>query len=88
MNKYFSEPKYNAAFDRFVDVMSKMLLKYGPQLIDKWDKEKPPATSNMDLVLPQSVAQEASPLPHKPHKILFYTLRIPSKIPPCIVLAN
>ncbi len=64
MNKYFSEPKYNAAFDRFVDVMSKMLLKYGPQLIDKWDKENSPTISDMDLALPQSVAQEASPLPH------------------------
>ncbi len=64
MNKYFSEPKYNAAFDRFVDVMPKMLLKYGPQIIDKWDKENSPATSDIDLALPQSVAQEIPQLPH------------------------
>lgn len=64
MNKYFSESKYNAAFDRFVDVISKMLLKYGPQLIDEWDKEKSSVASNMDIIFPQSVAQETSSLSH------------------------
>lgn len=33
--KYFDDPKYDAAFDRCVDVMSRLLLKYGPELIDK-----------------------------------------------------
>ena len=36
MSKYFDDPKYNAAFDRCVDVMAKMMLKYGPDLLQKW----------------------------------------------------
>ncbi len=31
MKKYYEEAKYNAAFDRCVDVMSQMLQKYGHQ---------------------------------------------------------
>ena len=38
MSKYFDDPKYNAAFDRCVDVMAKMMLKYGPDLLQKWSK--------------------------------------------------
>ena len=38
MSKYFDDPKYNAAFDRCVDVMAKMMLKYGPDLLRKWSK--------------------------------------------------
>ena len=36
MSKYYDDPKYNAAFDRCVDVMAKMVLKYGPDLLQKW----------------------------------------------------
>ena len=35
MKKYYEEAKYNAAFDRCVDVMSQMLQKYGHQVLDK-----------------------------------------------------
>ena len=38
MSKYFDDPKYNAAFDRCVDVMAKMMLKYGPDLLRKRSK--------------------------------------------------
>ena len=38
MSKYFDDPKHNAAFDRCVDVMAKMMLKYGPDLLQKWSK--------------------------------------------------
>ena len=33
MKKYYEEAKYNAAFDRCVDVMSQMLQKYGHQVL-------------------------------------------------------
>ena len=32
MSKVYDDPKYNAAFDRCVDVMARLLQKYGPQL--------------------------------------------------------
>lgn len=35
MSKNYAESKYNAAFDRCIDVMARMLQKYGPSLIDK-----------------------------------------------------
>ena len=33
LSKVYDDPKYNAAFDRCVDVMSRLLQKYGPQLL-------------------------------------------------------
>ena len=33
MSKVYDDPKYNAAFDRCVDVMARLLQKYGPQLL-------------------------------------------------------
>ena len=41
MKKYYEEAKYNAAFDRCVDVMSQMLQKYGHQVLDKLEQEAP-----------------------------------------------
>ena len=35
------EAKYNAAFDRCVDVMSQMLQKYGHQVLDKLEQDTP-----------------------------------------------
>ena len=35
MSKVYDDPKYNAAFDRCVDVMSRLLQKYGPQLLGR-----------------------------------------------------
>ena len=35
------EAKYNAAFDRCVDVMSQMLQKYGHQVLDKLEQDAP-----------------------------------------------
>lgn len=35
MKKYYEEAKYNAAFDRCVDVMARLLQKYGPQLLEQ-----------------------------------------------------
>ena len=35
MKKYYEEAKYNAAFDRCIDVMAKLMLKYGNQVLEK-----------------------------------------------------
>jgi len=34
LKKYYDDPKYNAAFDRCVDVMVLLMQKYGPQLLE------------------------------------------------------
>ena len=34
MGRSFNEPKYNAAFDRCIDVMSRLIQKYGPAILD------------------------------------------------------
>ena len=41
MKKYYEEAKYNAAFDRCVDVMSQMLQKYGHQVLNKLEQDAP-----------------------------------------------
>ena len=35
LRKLYDNPKYNAAFERSIDVMAQMLLKYGPKLMDR-----------------------------------------------------
>ena len=39
MKKYYEDAKYNAAFVRCVDVMSRMLQKYGHQVLDKLEQD-------------------------------------------------
>ena len=34
MDKYYKNAEYNAAFDRCIDVMSKMILKYGNKVLE------------------------------------------------------
>ena len=34
MTKYYEEAKYNAAFDRCVDVMTRLIQKYGHQVLE------------------------------------------------------
>ena len=41
MKKYYEEAKYNAAFDRCMDVMTQLLQKYGHQVLDKLEQEAP-----------------------------------------------
>ena len=33
MTKYYKQEQYNAAFDRCVDVMARLIQKYGPQVL-------------------------------------------------------
>ena len=39
MTKYYDDPKHNAAFERCIDVMTKLILKYGPQILERMEKE-------------------------------------------------
>lgn len=34
MDKYYTNAEYNAAFDRCIDVMTKIILKYGNQVLE------------------------------------------------------
>ena len=35
---YYDDPKDNTAFERCIDVISKLMLKYGPDVPEKIDK--------------------------------------------------
>lgn len=37
--KYYEDQKENAAFERHVDVVTQLILKYGPALKRKWEME-------------------------------------------------
>lgn len=37
---YYDDPKDNTAFERCIDVMSRLMLKYGPDVLDKIEREK------------------------------------------------
>lgn len=39
MKKYYDDPKYNAAFDHCVDVMARLMLKYGAAVLEKREAE-------------------------------------------------
>lgn len=48
MKKYYDNPKYNAAFDRCIDVMTQLMQKYGPQLLEKQLDEQQDDQSDVD----------------------------------------
>lgn len=35
MRKYYEDAKYNAAFDRCIDVMARMIQRYGNQVLER-----------------------------------------------------
>ena len=37
---YYDDPKDNLAFERCIEVMSRLMMKYGPALLEKMDREK------------------------------------------------
>ena len=41
LSKVYDDPKYNAAFDRCIDVMAKLMLKYGNQVLERQEKDAP-----------------------------------------------
>lgn len=38
LNRYYNDPKDNAAFERCADIMAKLMLKYGLQVLEKLDE--------------------------------------------------
>ena len=41
MQKYYEDAKYNAAFERCVDVMTQLIEKYGHQVLEKLEQDTP-----------------------------------------------
>ena len=39
-NSYYKDPKDNIAFERCIEVMSRLIMKYSPGLLEKMDQEK------------------------------------------------
>ena len=37
---YYDDPKDNTAFERCIDVMSRLILKYGPDVLKKIERAK------------------------------------------------
>lgn len=37
---YYEDPKDNIAFEHCIEVMSRLIMKYGPGLLEKMDQEK------------------------------------------------
>ena len=37
---YYDDPKDNLAFERCIEVMSRLMMKYGPALLEKMEREK------------------------------------------------
>lgn len=48
MKKYYDNPKYDAAFDRCIDVMMKLIQKYGPPLLEEQASEQKGDQDNTD----------------------------------------
>ena len=44
LSKIYDDPKYNAAFDRCIDVMTKLMLKYGKQVLEQHCIHRPKST--------------------------------------------
>lgn len=41
MSKIYDNPKYNVAFDRCIDIMTKLMLKYGNQVLEQHQTAAP-----------------------------------------------
>lgn len=39
MKRYYDNPEHNAAFERCIDVMVKLILKYGPKVLKKMNHD-------------------------------------------------
>ena len=41
LSKIYDNPKYNVAFDRCIDIMTKLMLKYGNQVLEQHQTAAP-----------------------------------------------
>jgi len=55
MKKYYDNAKDNAAFERCVNVMADMILKYGPGILEKHRKEGAKEQTEGSLDKPDSL---------------------------------
>lgn len=39
MRKYYEDAKYNAAFDRCIDIMARMIQRYGNQVLEQQENQ-------------------------------------------------
>lgn len=39
-NTYYDDPKDNTAFERCIDVMSRLILKYGPDMLERVERKE------------------------------------------------
>ena len=39
-NTYYDDPKDNIAFEHCIDIMSRLILKYGPDMLEALEREK------------------------------------------------
>ena len=51
MKKYFDNPSYAAAFERCINLMSGMIVKYGPKVLKKQRQELMNMLSNPDYCM-------------------------------------
>ena len=72
LSKIYDDPKYNAAFDRCIDVMTKLMLKYGNQVLERHQMAAPvslqeqPGTeqsSSFVAITGDTVKNQVVPLP-------------------------
>lgn len=48
MKKYYDAPKDSAAFDRCIDVMVRLMQKYGPQLLEQMKENQQTGDTDAD----------------------------------------
>ena len=58
--KYYDDPKENAAFERCVDVMTELILKYGPAVKRRWEWNSPMRNIWVDLVFDRIIVRRLS----------------------------
>lgn len=60
MSKIYENAKDNAAFDRCVDVMARLMLKYGNQVLEQRGEKAPPSLSEQAIKNESSVLENAA----------------------------
>lgn len=60
MSKIYENAKDNAAFDRCVDVMARLMLKYGNQVLEQRGEKTPPSLSERAIKNESSFLENAA----------------------------
>ena len=51
MKRYYEDQKYNVAFERCIDVMAKLMVKYGPTVLKQLEAERKQISFDADSIL-------------------------------------